>query len=121
MSDIRDPDTDQRLPARTDRSVDVFRHLRRELTETSVHSVLAAELRKRAQHGRRKYGDSLHTHNGRDALRDAWEEAIDLMAYTMQMRLEGLDSPYPMAEAIAENLTAMRIARGDYDTPGAGA
>lgn len=45
-------------------------------------------IRERREHGKRKYGRALETHNGRDALKDAWEEAIDLFTYLTQMRLE---------------------------------
>lgn len=38
--------------------------------------------------GAAKYGTELHTHNGRDALRDALEEALDGMQYAAQANLE---------------------------------
>ena len=34
------------------------------------------------------YGTSLQTHNGRDAVRDAMEEAVDLWQYLVQIMLE---------------------------------
>lgn len=42
----------------------------------------------RMRYGVRKYGRALETFNGRDPLRDAWEEAIDLAAYLTQALLE---------------------------------
>lgn len=34
------------------------------------------------------YGTTLQTHNGRDAVRDAMEEAVDLWQYLVQILLE---------------------------------
>lgn len=52
------------------------------LTETEQR--LAA----RVEEGLAKYGTPLMTHNGRDALQDAWEEAADLIFYVEQATLE---------------------------------
>jgi hypothetical protein len=38
--------------------------------------------------GLRKYGTMLRTHNGRDALMDAYEEALDLVMYLKQAIME---------------------------------
>lgn len=43
----------------------------------------------RIEAGRQKYGVLLETHNGRDALEDAWQEAADLVQYLTQAELEG--------------------------------
>jgi hypothetical protein len=79
VSDTRDPERDQPLP-RPGR--------------VPVQAVLIASIRERTEHGRRKYGTVLETDNGRDALQDAWEEALDLVTYLTQMRLERGD-PMP--------------------------
>lgn len=42
----------------------------------------------RAELGRQRYGVPLGTGNGRDALRDAFEEAVDLVQYLAQALLE---------------------------------
>ena len=42
----------------------------------------------RDQVGRARYGVPLQPHNGRDALRDAYEEALDLCAYLRQAIME---------------------------------
>lgn len=42
----------------------------------------------RAEKGVDTYGTMLYTHNGRDALQDALEEAIDLVLYLQQAILE---------------------------------
>lgn len=40
------------------------------------------------------YGESLHSHNGRDALRDTLEELADAFVYLEQLRLEGVTVTY---------------------------
>jgi len=49
------------------------------------------DLAKRAEHGKQTYGTLLKTHNGRDALIDAYEEALDLLMYLKQMLMERED------------------------------
>ena len=46
------------------------------------------EMHERDQLGRERYGRPLTPHNGRDALRDAYEEAQDLCAYLRQAMFE---------------------------------
>lgn len=77
MSEVRDPSRDQQLP---------------EAGEICVQDELAKALMERKQYGIRKYGRPLETNNGRDALKDAWEEALDLLSYLTQMRLERGDA-----------------------------
>lgn len=50
---------------------------------------LERRLTERIEAGRAKYGTLLETHNGRDALEDAWQEAADLVQYLTQEYLEG--------------------------------
>jgi hypothetical protein len=57
-----------------------------------VQDRLVAEILARRELGVQRYGSPLMTHNGRDALRDAWEEAIDLAAYLTQMVMERDDT-----------------------------
>lgn len=47
-----------------------------------------ARLHRRVEQGHAKYGTYLKTFNGRDAIRDAWEEAADLVFYLTQAGLE---------------------------------
>jgi hypothetical protein len=42
------------------------------------------DIAERREHGIRTYGTPLQAHNGRDALRDAYEEALDLAMYLRQ-------------------------------------
>lgn len=56
-----------------------------------VQDALIAAIENRKALGIARYGRPLETHNGRDALQDAWEESIDLAAYLTQMRMEDYD------------------------------
>lgn len=46
------------------------------------------DLEKRAEVGKEKYGTLLRTDNGRDALIDAYQEALDLVMYLRQLLIE---------------------------------
>lgn len=46
------------------------------------------DLQERAEFGYKKYGTYLRTDNGRDALVDAYQEAVDLAMYLKQLILE---------------------------------
>jgi hypothetical protein len=58
------------------------------LEQNKATVALAHDLAARAQAGREKYGDVLRAHNGRDAGRDAYEEAQDLYMYATQRVME---------------------------------
>lgn len=58
--------------------------------EIVINHVLA-DILERAEAGKKKYGHYLETNNGRDALWDAYQEAIDLVMYLRQRILEGED------------------------------
>ena len=47
-----------------------------------------ADLQLRAEMGTLKYGTLLKTNNGRDALVDAYQEALDLVMYLKQALME---------------------------------
>lgn len=61
------------------------------LGSVSVTEALIQLIREREQAGIATYSRSLETFNGRDALQDALEEAIDLTQYLLQLRLEWLE------------------------------
>jgi hypothetical protein len=46
------------------------------------------DIMSRMQFGKSKYGTALQPHNGRDALKDAYEEALDLCQYLRQALYE---------------------------------
>lgn len=55
---------------------------------TIVLPFVLEDFAKRAEMGREKYGTYLRTHNGRDALVDAYQEACDLVMYLKQELLQ---------------------------------
>ena len=50
----------------------------------SVQGMVIADIRTRMELGLERYGTLLQPNNGRDALRDAYEEALDLSIYLRQ-------------------------------------
>lgn len=60
-----------------------------------VTEALIAELRQRQAKGIETYGTSLMTHNGRSALRDALDEALDLAQYLKQALMEQPRAAHP--------------------------
>ena len=54
----------------------------------TVLDYVLADMAERAAAGFHKYGTHLQTHNGRDALWDAYQEAMDLCMYLRQAILE---------------------------------
>jgi hypothetical protein len=51
---------------------------------TEVLPLVLADLEARIATGEDEYGEPLTTHNGRDPLQDAYEEALDLALYLRQ-------------------------------------
>ena len=54
------------------------------MSRREVLPLVLADLQARIAKGERDYGEPLTTHNGRDALWDAYEEALDLCLYLRQ-------------------------------------
>lgn len=54
----------------------------------NVAGAVLVDIKARIEMGERKYGTVLQTHNGRDALMDAYQEAIDLVFYLKQAIME---------------------------------
>lgn len=54
----------------------------------SLLACVAVGIEQRAAVGRRTYGVDLQPHNGRDAMRDAYEEALDAVMYLTQAEIE---------------------------------
>lgn len=72
------------------------------------HTIIK-EIAERRDHSIATYGQALHPHNGRDALRDAFEEALDLVMYLGQLDLEwnsaptdGIFAPEPLYDIEAD-------------------
>ena len=66
-----------------------------------LHAV-TQDLKDRAEAGRAKYGTYLRAHNGRDALMDAYQEALDLCMYLRQAIAER-DGERPAAPVLVVN------------------
>lgn len=54
----------------------------------AVWSLVLEDMGQRDQLGRERYGVPLQPHNGRDALLDAYQEALDLAVYLRQALYE---------------------------------
>ncbi len=54
----------------------------------AVWDLVIEDMRDRDTVGRERYGTPLQPHNGRDALVDAYQEALDLVVYLRQAILE---------------------------------
>lgn len=54
----------------------------------SIQSLVRKDLEERERVGVQRYGTPLQARNGRDALRDAYEEALDLACYLKQAIVE---------------------------------
>ena len=75
-----------------------------------------ADMKARDALGRARYGTPLQTNNGRDWLRDAYEESLDLLVYIRQgqeqePQLPELELTYDAAMDMAVTLCAMILVR----------
>ena len=53
-------------------------------TKPIIHKLVIDDVNSRLEFGTKKYGTGLQPFNGRDALKDAYEEALDLCNYLRQ-------------------------------------
>lgn len=56
--------------------------------ELDIQSRVITDIKERREVGIKRYGTALQPNNGRDALQDAYEEAIDLCMYLKQLIVE---------------------------------
>ena len=56
--------------------------------QPDIQSQVIADIEARREVGISRYGTALQPNNGRDALRDAYEEAIDLAMYLKHLIVE---------------------------------
>ena len=75
-----------------------------------VQDALIADIRARRDLGVQRYGSPLMTHNGRDAVQDALEEAVDLAVYLKQVAMETRDREQELAVLRAEVAAARKFA-----------
>jgi hypothetical protein len=50
-----------------------------------IHDLVQEDLESRAKLGKEKYGERLRAFNGRDALKDSYQEVLDLAVYLRQL------------------------------------
>lgn len=88
MSAVRDPGRDQPLPVPTEgpsthdlAAADILAGDWHTLAALRAATGVVQDLAERKAYGLRKYGSLLQTGNGRDFVIDAYEEALDLVAY----------------------------------------
>jgi hypothetical protein len=53
-------------------------------SEIHLWKLVVKDMESRDEFGKKKYGTALHPFNGRDALIDAYQEALDLCVYLRQ-------------------------------------
>lgn len=75
------------VPSRTNREGDT-QGLPTVNDSKDIQSIVIDEILQRRKVGIKRYGTPLQANNGRDALRDAFEEALDLTMYLMQAIVE---------------------------------
>lgn len=81
-----------------------------------MQALVRADLEERERLGVQRYGTPLYAHNGRDALRDAYEEALDLACYLKQAILERPIVPANQPCSGCENLK-FRLAMAESNNP----
>jgi hypothetical protein len=77
--------------------------MKREQVLPHVMADMAARIAKGAD----EYGEPLTTFNGRDALQDSYEEALDLAVYLKQALMERASATYPVVVLGKEKLEAL--------------
>lgn len=78
----------------------------------SIQSLVRADLEERERVGVERCGTPLQAHNGRDALRDAYEEALDLACYLRQV-IEERRSTQDLVGSLVEQRDELRQALAD--------
>jgi hypothetical protein len=87
-------------------------------TNPAVWDLVIADMHARDRVGRERYGTPLQAHNGRDALRDAYEEALDLAVYLRQAIAER--DAWPLTLDAAAMICGIAVPRGPMPTASGG-
>ncbi len=72
-------------------------------------------IRERTALGKKKYGEPLITHNGRDAMLDALQESVDLNQYLMQIIMELEDEIKHLSDGQIKPLADYLLSIGGLD------
>lgn len=97
---MTDAATPQPQPIRTPESTQVVPRVMIHVRNATVGGgyspqlgeAICADIEARLRFGLAKYGHPLETHNGRDALMDAYQEALDCLNYLEQHRIEAVEA-----------------------------
>jgi hypothetical protein len=90
MSDQFDPEAGQPLPVTTNKSIDVAVEVANDLKGFALQPI-AEDVEARIRIGERKYGKRLQSFNGRDAVKDLYDEVLDALNYSKQLEIENKD------------------------------
>lgn len=74
--------------------------------QPAIHDLVTADLAARKALGTERYGTPLQPHNGRDALRDAYEECLDQACYLRQAIEERHNPAFLVIRTMQERLDA---------------
>ncbi len=77
---------------------------------TPIAPLVMADIEARVEAGRAKYGTLLRASNGRDALMDAYQEAIDLVMYLRQAIQERAESKYGVIDTLRARVAELEAA-----------
>lgn len=111
MKLLREDEIIERQPADPEGRAEAEWAAQPQPTRRDVLPLVVEDLHARVAKGTAEYGEPLRTFNGRDALRDAYEEALDLALYLRQA-IEEREPETPVASASISGLTRKRDADG---------
>lgn len=100
MSEQFDPEAGQPLPITTKKSVDVAVEVAGELVKLDLQGI-ADDVEARIRIGERKYGKRLQSFNGRDALKDLYDEVLDALNYSKQLEIENKDNGFLFRQLVS--------------------
>lgn len=87
----------------------VVEDVSRELSDMATADAMIADMRERDKAGRARFGKPLCAHNGRNAFKDAYQQALCLVAYLRQA-VEEKEHGLERAWAHKQYLAALRVA-----------
>jgi len=86
-----------------------------------IATLVHADIEARVEYGVTRYGERLTSHNGRDALADAYQEALDLVMYLRQVLYERDErdvsvKPPPCAHSVVTKISRMHDSQAGWTT-----
>lgn len=80
----------------------------------SVQDLVIQDMEARKKVGLKEYGTLLYPHNDRDALQDAYEEALDLCCYLKQALVERDSRDFELGDRVVLLSTPPGLSEGEY-------